>query len=170
MVWTTVGWMTSFWRTGWIVSCTGERHGNAPGQFRRFSTWQEIKIGLTVVVHVLSGEGRARRLRLNRRGFDTSIVEASSLLLETATDLGIVAVVEVTLLNGGDVVLVRLGEHLTVLDRLDRGVMVVLVNLAVCRRGRVVSLRCPTSTQLLQMGPGVSSHQRQSESRRGASS
>ena len=123
-----------------------------------------------MVVNVLSGDGRGRRLRLNGRGLDTIIVEASSLLLETAADIGIVAVVEVTLLNRGNVMLVGLGEHLTVLDRLDRGMVVVLMNLAVCRRGRVISLYCPTSIELRQMGPGSSSHQRQSGFRRGESS
>ena len=59
------------------------------------------------------------------------VTELGSLSGETLLDLGVVAVLERAVLNGGKVVVVLLGENLTVLDGLDGSVVVVLVNLLV---------------------------------------
>lgn len=61
----------------------------------------------------------------------TGVLELSTLGLEAGLHVVIVAVVDLLVLNSGDVVGVLLWENLAVLDRLDRGVVVVLVHLTV---------------------------------------
>ena len=62
---------------------------------------------------------------------DTLILELSSLAGETCFDLSSVTVVKLAALYSDEVVCVLLRKDLTVGDGLDRGVVVVLVNLFV---------------------------------------
>lgn len=62
---------------------------------------------------------------------DASALELTSLLFETRLDGSRVTVVVFTGLHSGHVVLVLFREDFTVLNRLDGGVVVVLVDLAV---------------------------------------
>jgi len=84
-----------------------------------------------VVVDVLTADGGCNRLRVHGLDLGALVSKLGSLGSETLLDLGIVAVLERAVLNGGKVVVVLLGENLTVLDGLDGGVVVVLVNLLV---------------------------------------
>lgn len=59
------------------------------------------------------------------------VLELGTLLRQTPLVLLGVVVVDLAVLNWDDVVVVSLREDLSVLDRLDRGVVVVLVNLLV---------------------------------------
>lgn len=84
-----------------------------------------------VVVDVLTADGGCNRLRVHSLELGALISELGSLSSETLLDLGVVAVLERAVLDGGKVVVVLLGENLTVLDGLDGSVVVVLVNLLV---------------------------------------
>lgn len=84
-----------------------------------------------VVVDVLTADGGCNRLRVHGLDLGALVSKLGSLGSETLLDLGIVAVLERAVLDGGKVVVVLLGENLTVLDGLDGGVVVVLVNLLV---------------------------------------
>lgn len=84
-----------------------------------------------VVVDVLTADGGCNRLRVHSLDLGALVSKLGSLGSETLLDLGVVAVLERAVLDGGKVVVVLLGENLTVLDGLDGGVVVVLVNLLV---------------------------------------
>jgi len=84
-----------------------------------------------VVVNVLACDSRGNALGVTLGTLLTDIAELSSLSSETLGDLTVVAVLELTVLNGTKVVVVLLWEDFTILDRLDRGVVVVLVNLLI---------------------------------------
>ena len=84
-----------------------------------------------VVVDVLTADGGCNRLRVHGLDLGALVSKLGSLGSETLLDLGVVAVLERAVLDGGKVVVVLLGENLTVLDGLDGGVVVVLVNLLV---------------------------------------
>lgn len=84
-----------------------------------------------VVVDVLTADGGCNRLRVHGLDLGALVSKLGSLGSETLLDLGIVAVLERAVLDGGKVVVVLLGENLAVLDGLDGGVVVVLVNLLV---------------------------------------
>lgn len=84
-----------------------------------------------VVVDVLTADGGCNRLRVHGLDLGALVSKLGSLGSETLLDLGVVAVLERAVLDGGKVVVVLLGENLAVLDGLDGGVVVVLVNLLV---------------------------------------
>lgn len=84
-----------------------------------------------VVVDVLTADGGCNRLRVHSLELGALVSELGSLSGEALLDLGVVAVLERAVLDGGKVVVVLLGENLTVLDGLDGSVVVVLVNLLV---------------------------------------
>jgi hypothetical protein len=84
-----------------------------------------------VVVDVLTADGGGNRLGVDSLDLDALVSKLGSLGSKALLDLGVVAVLERAVLDGGKVVVVLLGENLTVLDGLDRGVVVVLVNLLV---------------------------------------
>lgn len=84
-----------------------------------------------VVVDVLTADGGCNRLRVHGLDLGALVSELGSLSSETLLNLGVIAVLERTVLDGGKVVVVLLGENLAVLDGLDGGVVVVLVNLLV---------------------------------------
>ena len=64
-------------------------------------------------------------------GHATVALELSSFLLKTGLDSLGIAVLVVTLLNRDDIVLMLFRENFTVVHRLDRGMVMVLVNLTV---------------------------------------
>ena len=84
-----------------------------------------------VVVDVLTADGGCNRLRVHGLDLGALVSKLGSLGSETLLDLGVVAVLERAVLDGGKVVVVLLGEDLAVLDGLDGGMVVVLVNLLV---------------------------------------
>jgi hypothetical protein len=84
-----------------------------------------------VVVDVLTADGGGNGLGVDSLDLSALVSELGSLGSKALLDLGVVAVLERAVLDGGKVVVVLLGKNLTVLDGLDRGVVVVLVNLLV---------------------------------------
>ena len=86
---------------------------------------------MNVVVDVLASDGRLDALGHLGGTFDASALELTGLLLETGLDGGGVTVTVLAVLDRGHVVDVLLREDFLVLHRLDRGVVVVLVNLTV---------------------------------------
>ena len=84
-----------------------------------------------VVVNVLTGNGGCNGVALTDAALGTGALELQALLLKTSLDSGIVTVVLLALFDGGHLVDVLLRENFTVLDRLDRGVVVVLVDFTV---------------------------------------
>lgn len=91
-----------------------------------------------VVVHVLTANGWSLAggvLALNTLG---RVAELGGGLVQLAVDIGLVAMLEVAVLDTDQVVVVLLWESLGVLNWLDGGVVVVLVNLLVDSGGDVV--------------------------------
>lgn len=86
---------------------------------------------VNVVVNVLATNGRLDTLSVTGLKLGALISKLRSLGGKALLHLGIVAVLEVTVLDSAKVVVVLLRENLTVLDGLDRGVVVVLVDLLV---------------------------------------
>jgi len=86
---------------------------------------------VNVVVNMLASNGWLGALSHLGSTLDTGALELTSLLLETSLDGSRIAVVVFTGLDRGHLVLVLFGEDLTVLHRLDGGVVVVLMNLTV---------------------------------------
>jgi len=84
-----------------------------------------------VVVDVLTADGGGNGLGVDSLDLGALVSKLGSLGSKALLDLGVVAVLERAVLDSGKVVVVLLGENLTVLDGLDRGVVVVLVNLLV---------------------------------------
>jgi len=84
-----------------------------------------------VVVNVLASDDRCDRVSVCGLANDTLILELSSLACETCLDLSSVTMVKLAALYSDEVVCVLLREDLTVGDGLNRGVVVVLVNLFV---------------------------------------
>jgi hypothetical protein len=66
-----------------------------------------------------------------RSSFAASVLELSSFGGKAFLDVAVVSVLDLTVLYSCHVVAVLLWENLTVLDRLNRGVVVVLVNFPV---------------------------------------
>ena len=85
---------------------------------------------MNVVVNMLAGNDWSNGVALLLLD-GARALELGSFLFETRLDSVRVAVLVVTLLNADHVVRVLLGKHLAILDRLDRGVVVVLMDLTV---------------------------------------
>lgn len=79
-----------------------------------------------VVVDVLAGDGWLDGLGLTGLTTDLLVVEAGGLGLQALSDLAVVAVLEGAVLDSAEVVVVLLWADLSVLNWLDRGVVVVL--------------------------------------------
>lgn len=114
-----------------------------------------------MVMNMLSGDGRSNGLSLNGAGLGAGRVELSTLLLKASSDCGLVSVVDNTLLGSSDVVLMLLGKDLASLHGLNGGVVVILVDLTVCKDAR--------QSQISNM-PWIKTYQRQSGSPRAWSS
>jgi len=84
-----------------------------------------------VVVDVLASNNGSNGVSVLRLANETLVLKLGSLYGKTRLDILGVAVLEVAVLDGNQVVLVLLREDLTVKDRLDRSVVVVLVDLLV---------------------------------------
>lgn len=97
-----------------------------------------LDVLVNVVVDVLASYLRADLVRLGGGVGNALVLELSGLSCETALDVGLVTVLERSVLDGDEVVVMLLGEDLTVLNGLDGGVVVVLVNLTVNGRGYVL--------------------------------
>jgi len=86
---------------------------------------------MDVVMSVLAGNDRGLRVGVCGGAVGGSVLELGGLLLELLLDGRRVTVVVLTVLDGSGTVLVLLGKNLTVLNGLDGGVVVVLVDLTV---------------------------------------
>lgn len=97
---------------------------------------------MDVVVNVLAGNDRSNGVGVSGVADNALVLELSSLAGETCLNLSSIAMVKLAVLDGNEVVGVLLREDLTVGDGLDRGVVVVLVNLFVdgCQDLLVLSL------------------------------
>lgn len=84
-----------------------------------------------VMMDMLADNSGCRCLRADGPGLNMLVMELSTLLLETAADCGLVAFVQDPLLRVGNDSCVFLGEDDFVLDRLNGGMVMVLMNLAV---------------------------------------
>lgn len=92
-------------------------------------------------MNVLAGHGGALRGGVLDVAHVTGVLELGLLGSEALLHVIIVAVLDVAMLDPGQLVAVLLGEDLAVLDGLDGGVVVVLVHLAVHGRLDVLMLR-----------------------------
>lgn len=84
-----------------------------------------------VVVNVLTSDRGGNRLSVTLGALSTLVTELGGLGLETVGNISVVAVLNLAVLDSAKVVVVCLGKDLTVLDGLDRGVVVVLVDFLV---------------------------------------
>jgi len=84
-----------------------------------------------VVVRVFAFHGGSRRTRVVRIMRRRSVLELCSFIVEALAGLFMVAVFEFAVLHGGWVVGVLFGKDFAVLDWLDGGVVVILVDFAV---------------------------------------
>jgi len=99
-----------------------------------------LDVFMDVVVDVLASNGWIGRRGVLGISDSTSILELGLLSCETLLDVLIVAVLQVTSLNAGHLVVMLLWENLAVLDRLNGGVVVILVNLSVNSCGDILML------------------------------
>lgn len=86
---------------------------------------------VNVVVTVLASNDGSLGVGVCGLTLSGGVSELGSLLLKLLLDSGGVAMVVLAVLHGGSAVGVLLGQNLAVLDGLDGGVVVVLVNLTV---------------------------------------
>lgn len=86
---------------------------------------------MNMMVHVLAGNDWCNGVGLLGTCFSAGILELHALFFETSLDGVGIAVLKLTLLDSGHAVMVLFRENLTILDWLDRGVVMVLVHLAV---------------------------------------
>ena len=84
-----------------------------------------------MVVLMFASNDRCYRMAFRCYSLGTATLELSTLLLQTSLDSRNIAMMVFTVFNTGHTMLVLLGENLTILDRLDRGVIMILVDLAV---------------------------------------
>lgn len=93
-----------------------------------------------VVVDVLASDNRGDTARLLAINAGSGVLVLSTLLGQTPLVLLGVIMVDVTVLDGDDVVVVSLRKNLLILDRLDRSVVVVLVDLLVHSSSHILML------------------------------
>lgn len=93
-----------------------------------------------MVVNVLAGYRRCRSGNVLAVDPFSGVLEAGRLLCQMLPVAVCVIMLKGTVLDAGDVVVVLLGEHVGILDGLDRGVVVVLVDLLVHGRGNAILL------------------------------
>jgi hypothetical protein len=94
-----------------------------------------LDIFVNVVVHMLACDRGGSRCAVLRLVDCTGVFELGLFGGETFLDVGVVAVLDVAMLDAGHLVGVFFWENLAVLDRLDGGVVVVLVDFSVDRCG-----------------------------------
>lgn len=86
---------------------------------------------MNVVVDMFACNDRCDRMALLGAALGAGALELSTLLLEASLDGSRVPVVKFTVLYGHNVVVVLFGKHLTVLDWLDGGMKVILVDFTI---------------------------------------
>ena len=86
---------------------------------------------MNMVMHVLASNNGGNRVGLFSTCFSAGVLELQTLLFETSLDSVGVTVLNFTLLNSAHSVGVLFRENLPILDWLDRGVVMLLVHLAV---------------------------------------
>ena len=80
---------------------------------------------------MLASNDRRNRVGLLGTSFRAAVLELQTLLFKASLDGVGVTVLDLTLLNGGHSVGMLFRENLAILDRLDRGMVMVLVHLAI---------------------------------------
>jgi len=90
---------------------------------------------VNVVMHLLALHHRRLALRVGSVGHNALVSQLAGLGLESAFSGLVVAVVELPVDNAGGVVVVLLGQDLTVVNRLHDAMVVVLVDFLVDGRG-----------------------------------
>ena len=86
---------------------------------------------MNMVVHVFASNDWCNGVALLGACFGASTLELQTLFFKTSLDGVGVTMLNLTLLNGGHSVRVLFRENFTILDRLDRSVVMVLVHLAI---------------------------------------
>ena len=86
---------------------------------------------VNMVVNMLASNGWLDALGHLSTTLDASALELTGLLLKTSLDGGSISVAVFTIFHGGHVVDVFFRENLSILDGLDGGVVMVLVDLTV---------------------------------------
>ena len=84
-----------------------------------------------VVVNMFASNDWCNGVSMLGLALSTRVSKLGSFLLETSLDGGSISVASFAVLNGHHLVLVLFRENLTVLDGLDGGVVVILVDLTV---------------------------------------
>lgn len=84
-----------------------------------------------MVVHVLASNDRCNGVGLLGTNFSAGVLELRTLSFQTSLDGILVTVLDLALFNGGHAVGVLFRENFAILDWLDRGVVMVLVHLAI---------------------------------------
>ena len=96
---------------------------------------------MNMVMHVLASNDGGHRVSLFCACFSAGVLELHTLLFKTSLNSVGVTVLDFTLLNSGHSVRVLFRENLPILDWLYRGVVMVLVHLAVnCGLSLLVTL------------------------------
>ena len=104
------------------------------------SLWMSARTGdfvqstadlMNMMVDMLSSNDRSSRMTLMCCPLSTGALELGTLLFKLGLDGVCIAMVMLAVLHRDDVMLVLLREDFTILDGLDRGVIVVLVDLTV---------------------------------------
>ena len=88
-----------------------------------------------VVVHMLAGDSRSRRRAVLCLADCVGILELCLLSGKAFFNMGVVAVLDVAMFDAGHLVSVLFWERLAVLDGLDGGMMVVLMDFSIDGRG-----------------------------------
>lgn len=120
------GWLDSLLLDDGLDGLVNWRSGRQQGSQLHLSLTE-----LTVVVDVLAGDDGGGLVNDLFLSLDTLVAELRTLLLESGTDSSIITVFNLTGLDAGHAVVVLLGKDLLVLDGLNRGMEVVLVNLLI---------------------------------------
>lgn len=99
-----------------------------------------LNVLVNMVVDVLTGDGWSSRCSVLRLANLAGVSELSLLSLKTLSYVVVIAVLDLTVLNTDNVVAVLLWKNLAVLDWLDGGVVMILVNLTVDGSGSLLVL------------------------------
>lgn len=86
---------------------------------------------MNMVVYVLASNDRCNGVGLLGTCFNAGVLELHTLLFQTSLDGTGVTVLDLALLNSGHAVGVLFRENFAILDWLDRGVVMVLMHLAI---------------------------------------
>lgn len=86
---------------------------------------------MNVVVNMLACNGRCDRMSLLSTAFGTDILKLSSLLLQASLNSCRVTVVLLTVLDWNNIVVMLFWQDFPIFDRLDRGVVVILMHLPI---------------------------------------